>query len=176
MNDNVNLLARVYLAHPGVVGLPTNKRDLYHPPPLSREQVLVFSKRWGVPMERVPQQWGTAISPILVAIHLEVEGRQPKGNHDEAVVQYILWKAGDKVLMWLVLMARGRPAKIPRRTLFWYLAKYDLQLKDIQDLCVLHPDHKDDWVWTIKEVRTVLRTVDTLVLEWYRLAYLIGRQ
>lgn len=174
--SNIHLLARVYLCHPGVVGLPTNKRDLYHPPPLDRDQVIPFSQKWGIPMKKVPQPWGTAISPILVAMHLEVEGVRPAPQHCETIIQYILWNGGDKVLMWLLLMARARPENIPRRTLFWYLQRYNLQLTDIQGLGVLHPDHRGNWVWTLKEVRDALRGADTLVVEWYRLAYLVPRQ
>lgn len=171
----INLLAKVYLCHPSTVGLPTNKRDLYNPPPLDREQVKVFSGKWGVPIIKVPHEWGVVISPILLAMHLDVEGSNPKAQHDETIIQYILWTGGDKVLMWLILMARTRPEQIPRRTLFWYLERYNLQVKDIQGLGMIHPNHRDDWVWTLKEVRDVLRTVNTMVLDWYRLTYLMGR-
>ena len=171
----VNLLAKVYLCHPNVVGLPTNKRDLYHPPPLDREQVLAFSRAWGVPMKKVPHEWGVIVSPILVAMHLEVEGQYPLADHTTTIIQYILWNGGDRVLRWLMHMARTRPAEIPRRTLYWHLNRHELHLEDIHGLCVLHEDYRGDWVWTVREVRDALRTVDTLVVEWYRLVYLTVR-
>lgn len=172
---NVSLLAKVYLAHPREVGLPTNKRDLYHPPPLMRAEVMEFSRRWGRPIKKVPPEWGRVISPILVGIHLDVEGSNPKGAHDSALIQYILWEVGDRVLMWHILMARLRPLEIPRRTLFWYLERYDLKVKDIQKVAMLHPNAKGNWTWTVPLIREVLQGVDNLTLEWYRLAYLMGR-
>lgn len=173
--NNISLLARVYLAHPREVGLPTNKRDLYYPPPLMRTEVIEFSRKWGRPLKTVPPQWGRAISPILVGIHLEVEGTTPKGRHDDALVQYMLWQGGDRVLMWHILMARLRPMEIPRRTFYWYLERYDLQLKDIHKVSMMHPTAKGSWTWTVPLIREVLQGVDTLTLEWYRLSYLVGR-
>lgn len=172
---DIHLLARVYLHHPGTVGLPTNRRDLYNPPPLDRAQIKEFSKRWGIPLKRVPPEWGTVMSPILLAMHLEVEGSQPQPLHTECIIQYILWNYGDRLLMWLLLMARARPPEIPRRTFFWYLQRYNLQVKDIQSTGMMYPNHRDDWVWTIPEARKALEDVSTMTLDWYRLVYLMGR-
>jgi hypothetical protein len=172
--SDINLLARVYQCHPSVVGLPTTRYELYNPPPLTRTQVIPYSISWGMPVQVVPEQWGTVISPILVGMHLEVEGRNPKPAHDDAIIQWLLWAAGDAVFMWLVHMARVRPPVIPRRTMFWYLNKYGLRVKDIQATGMMYPNHRDQWVWTLPEVRQCLQDVDALVLEWYRLAYLLG--
>ena len=41
---------------------------------------------------------------------------------------------------------------------------------------MLYPNAREEFVWTIKEVRDSLIEIDTLVLEWYRLAYLMARE
>ena len=171
-----SLLVKVYLSHPAVVGLPTTKRDLYNPPPLSKEQVPEFCKKWGVPVTRVPKEWGAGISPILVAMHLEIEGKQVKSTHTNTIAQYLLWKGGDKILMYHIHIARRLPPVIPKRTFYWYLCRYNLQIKDVRGLGMLYPNAREEFVWTIKEVRDSLIEIDTLVLEWYRLAYLMARE
>lgn len=174
--DKPHYLAKVYLCHPSEVGLPTRKRDLYHPPPLSRDQIKPFSNRWGIPISKIPKEWGSSISPILLAMHLEVEGTKPESSHTETIIQYLLWNGGDRVLRWLILMAKTRPPTIPRRTFFWYLKEYKLNLSDLWPVAALYPNHRENWEWTLKEVRDALIEVDTLALEWYRLNYLMKRQ
>ena len=126
-------------------------------------------------ISKVPREWGYVISPILVAIHLEVEGRDVKGSHTESIAQYLLWGGGDRLFMFLIHIARKLNPNIPRRTFYWYLNRYNLSIADIRKLGMVYPDAKGEWVWTLKEVRDSLRKMDTVCVELYRLNYLVMR-
>ena len=76
--------------------------------------------------------------------------------------------------MFLVNIARKLPPNIPRRTFYWYLKRYGLRIRDIRRLGMVYPNARDEWVWTLGEVRDSLREIDTPSLELYRLSYLMG--
>jgi hypothetical protein len=175
MVDEISILGKVYLYHPEVVGLPTSKRDLYNPPPLDRGQALEFCKKWGYPSASIPRGWGNTISPILLGMHLEIEGTYISLDHTPTLVQYLLWNGGDTLLSLLLHLARARPPEIPRRTFFWYLRKYGVSSTTLQKLPYMHSNAKGNWVWLLPEIRYSLGTVDDLLLDWYRLAYMRAR-
>lgn len=169
----LNLLAKVYQCHPLVVGLPTMRRDLYNPPPLTRPQVREFCRVWGRPIDNIPTVgWGYAISPILVAIHLETVGTLG-ACHVGPIIQHILWGGGDVVLMTLIHLSRVRPLVIPRRTFYRDMSERNLAARDLMGM--VHQTARKSWTWTVMEVRDSLRYVDTLTVDWYRLAYLRAR-